>query len=163
MKKHLANALTLCRILCSICLWFCPVFSAPFYITYLLGGFTDMIDGTVARITGSATVFGAKLDSIADLMFTAAAFIKILPVLALPRWIWGWILIIAAIRIINLLRGYIRQRRWTMQHTALNKTSGFLLFLLPLTHAFIDLNWSAGIVCFVALVSAVQESCCKKR
>ena len=75
MKKHLANALTLCRILCSIWMWFCPVFSMPFYAAYLLGGFTDMIDGTIARITGSATAFGEKLDSIADLMFAAVAFI----------------------------------------------------------------------------------------
>ena len=161
MKKHLANAITFSRILCSIWMWLCPVFSMPFYTAYLLGGFTDMIDGTIARKTGAATAFGEKLDSIADLMFTAVAFAKNLPVIDIPRRVWVFILIIAAIRIANLVRGYIRQRRWIMQHTVLNKVTGFLLFLLPLTHAFIDLNYSAWIVCIMALVSAVQERCCK--
>ena len=162
MKKHLANALTLCRILCSIWMWFCPVFSMPFYAAYLLGGFTDMIDGTIARMTGSATAFGEKLDSIADLMFAAVAFIKILPVMDIPRWVWAFIFIIAAIRMANLVRGYICKEYWIMRHTALNKVAGFLLFMLPLTHSFIDLNWSAGTVCIVALGAAVQESCCEQ-
>ena len=141
---------------------FCPVFSAPFYAAYLLGGFTDMIDGTVARITGSATPLGKKLDSIADLMFTAVAFMKILPAMDIPRWVWAFIFIIAAIRIANLVRGYIHHRCLNIKHTAMNKLTGFLLFLLPLTHAFIDLNWSAGVVCIVALVAAMQEGLCKQ-
>ena len=120
-----------------------------------------MIDGTVARITGSASAFGEKLDSIADLMFTAIALIKFLPAMDIPRWVWAFIFIIAAIRIANLVRGYIRKGRWGIKHTVMNKAAGFLLFLLPLTHAFIDLNWSAGVVCIVALVSAIQEGCCE--
>ena len=162
MKKHLANAITFCRIPCSIWMCFCPVFSAPFYAAYLLGGFTDMIDGTVARITGSATAFGEKLDSIADLMFTAVAFIKILPAMDIPRWVWAFIFIIAAIRTANLVRGYIRRGRWGIKHTTLNKVTGLFLFLLPLTHSFIDLNWSAGVVCITALVAAMQEGCCEQ-
>lgn len=162
MKKHLANAITFCRILCSIWIGFCPVFSMPFYAAYLLGGFTDMIDGTIARMTGSATAWGEKLDSIADLMFTAVAFMKILPAMEIPLWIWAWILIIAAIRIANLVRGYIRKGCWIMRHTVMNKFTGFLLFMLPLTLPVIDLTWSASTVCAAALGAAVQEGCCEQ-
>lgn len=49
MKKHIANIITSCRILCSIIMMFFPVFSIMFYIMYLLCGLTDMIDGTIAR------------------------------------------------------------------------------------------------------------------
>lgn len=50
-KKQVANIITLCRILGSIGLVFCPVFSACFYGVYLFCGLTDMADGTIARKT----------------------------------------------------------------------------------------------------------------
>lgn len=120
-----------------------------------------MIDGTIARKTGSATAFGEKLDSIADLLFTAIAFIKILPAMDIPRWVWAFIFIIAAIRIANLVRGYIRKGRWIIPHTVLNKITGFLLFLLPLTLPVVELKHGALIVCVIALAASVQEGCCK--
>ena len=42
-------------------------------------------------------------------------------------------------------------------HTALNKITGFLLFIFPLTLAFIELKYSLILICIVATVSAVQE------
>ena len=57
----------------SVLLVFLPTFSPGFYILYLLCGFTDMIDGTVARKTNSASRFGEKLDTAADIVFVAAA------------------------------------------------------------------------------------------
>lgn len=48
MEKHIANIITISRILCSIWMLFGPVFSAGFYGLYLLCGFTDMVDGLVA-------------------------------------------------------------------------------------------------------------------
>ena len=75
MIKHIANILTGCRILGSILLLFFPVFSLAFYIIYLLCGFSDMIDGTIARKTNSASEFGAKLDTVADLVFVAVFFV----------------------------------------------------------------------------------------
>lgn len=51
MKKQIASIITVCRILGSIGLLFCPVFSASFYGLYLFCGLTDMVDGTIARKT----------------------------------------------------------------------------------------------------------------
>lgn len=62
----MANIITSSRILCSIVLLFFPVFSPWFYVLYLINGFTDMLDGTVARRTGSVSEFGSKLDTVAD-------------------------------------------------------------------------------------------------
>ena len=44
----MANIITGCRILCSIFLLFVPVLYPIFYFLYLVAGFTDMIDGTIA-------------------------------------------------------------------------------------------------------------------
>ena len=157
MKKHLADIITGCRIVCSIWMLFLPVFSHRFYLLYLLCGFTDMIDGTIARKTNSVTVFGSRLDSVADFVFVVAALIKLLPALNIPTWLWGSIFVIALVKIINLILGFLRNRRLTVEHTAMNKLTGFLLFLLPLTTSFIDLKYSANVVCVIAALSAIQE------
>ena len=59
----MANIITGCRILCSIILLLVPVFSPPFYFLYLMAGFTDMIDGAVARKTNTVSEFGSRLDT----------------------------------------------------------------------------------------------------
>ena len=64
MTKYIANILTGCRILGSLLLLVFPVFSFGFYITYLFCGFSDMIDGTIARKTNSVSEFGSKLDTV---------------------------------------------------------------------------------------------------
>ena len=157
MKKHLANILTGFRIFGSILLLFVPVFSAAFYSLYLLCGFTDMIDGTVARKTGSASRFGEKLDTAADIAFVAAALIRFLPNLPIPLWLWIWGGGIAAIKTGNILLGYVFRKQLTALHTILNKVTGLLLFLLPLTAAFVEFRYSAIAVCAVATVAAIQE------
>ena len=66
---------------------------------WLAAGFSDMIDGTIARKTGSESTFCVKLDSIADLIFVIVASIKILPSVSFIPLIWIWTGVIAAIKI----------------------------------------------------------------
>ena len=157
MKKQLANVITLLRIVCSIWLLLQPVFSIRFYVLYLFCGFTDMIDGPIARKTDSVTEFGSKLDSVADLIFVVVAFVKLLPVISLPDWLWVWIIIIALIKVANIVFGWISEKRLAIEHTLMNKITGFLLFLLPLTLSSIELKYTAVVVCVVATMSAIQE------
>ena len=157
MKRHIANIITGIRILGSVCMLCFPVFSPPFYCIYLLCGFTDMIDGTVARKINSATSFGSRLDSVADLIFLTAASIKILPAIYIPGWLWLGILVIFIIKITAVTLRYIRTHHFMFKHTLLNKITGFLLFLLPLSLPFIEIKRSAGIVCTAAFFSAIQE------
>ena len=158
MKKHIADLITFCRIPFSLVLLFLPVFSAGFYSLYLLCGFTDMIDGTVARKTGTAGRSGAKLDTAADLVFTAAAMIKLLPVLSLPAWIGLWILGIAVLKIFSFLRCFCLRKTLLSPHTIMNKLTGALLFFLPLTIPFADIRHTVPAVCAVASVAAIQDA-----
>lgn len=98
--KNMANIITGCRILCSILLLFVPAFSPTFYILYSVSGFTDMIDGAIARKTNTASEFGSRLDTIADIAFVAACMIKLLPVLKIPTWLCIWIGVIAIIKVL---------------------------------------------------------------
>ena len=80
-----ANSITLIRILCSIAILFCPVFSVAFYALYIAAGLSDMMDGWVARRTHTASAFGAKLDTVADVIFVIVCLIKLLPVMDIPE------------------------------------------------------------------------------
>ena len=153
----MANIITGSRILFSIALLFFPAFSPWFYALYLVAGVTDMIDGTIARKTGKANEFGARLDSIADIVFVVVCLIKLIPVVGIPVWLYVWIGIIALIRIINIVSGLIMQKRFVLLHTITNKVTGLLLFVLPLTVPFMDLKYTAIPVCAVATFAAIQE------
>ena len=153
----MANILTISRIIFSIMLLLFPAFSPAFYFLYLTAGFTDMIDGTVARKTNSVSELGSKLDSAADFLLVVVCFIKLMPILSIPFWLWIWIILIAIIRLFNLISGYILRKEIIVKHTALNKITGALLFILPLTISFVEIKYSGALVCTVATVAAVQE------
>lgn len=157
MVKHIANTITAFRILGSALLLFFPTFSAEFYTIYILCGFSDMIDGTIARKTNSAGELGAKIDTAADLAFVTASLIKILPMIDIPQWLWIWGIVIAIIKIGNIIRGYVSEKQFVSLHTVMNKITGFLLFLLPLTLSFAKWKYSAVAVCATATVAAIQE------
>ena len=153
----MANIITACRIVCSAVLLLLPALSPAFYTVYLIGGFTDMIDGTIARKMGTESAFGAKLDSVADFSFIIVCLLKILPVVELPRWLWIWILLIALIKISSVVSGFVRWGKLIGEHTILNKAMGFLLFVLPFTLKVIPMEWSGGFLCIMATVAALQE------
>ena len=70
--------------MCSIIMIFFPAFSVTFYVLYLAGGVTDMVDGLVARKTNTVSKMGSRLDSIADVFFVAVSLFKILPAVDIP-------------------------------------------------------------------------------
>lgn len=157
----MANVLTGIRILCGIIMLCFPAFSGWFYCFYLIGGFTDAIDGAVARKTGTASAFGSKFDTIADFVFTLVVVIKIVSALYIPVWLIIWIAIIALIKIGCHIAGYIKYHEFKTVHSALNKVCGGIVFIAPL---FIggDYAWQAKlivviVICILASVAAIAE------
>lgn len=157
MKKYIANIITSSRIIFSLPLLFIPLSSAWFYVFYLFCGFTDMIDGTIARKTGTVSKLGAKLDTIADFVFMLVCSIKILPLIRIALWLWVWIIIIASIKIFNIALIFIRKKKLISIHSVLNKITGFALFLLPLSLTFVEVNYSVATICLLATIAVVQE------
>ena len=153
----MANAISIIRIPASIALLFCRAFSPAFYVFYIAAGLSDMLDGFVARKTDTASKLGARLDTIADFAFVIVCLIKLLPVLSVPAWLYGWIGIIALIKAVNIVSGFAVQKRFVAVHSVMNKATGALLFLLPLTIPVAPLNYSEVIVCAAATFAAIQE------
>ena len=76
----------------------------------------------------------------------------------LPLWLYLWIAIVAVIKIFNIAVGFIRQKQFPTIHSIMNKLTGVLLFVLPLTMQIINLKYSASLVCAFATFAAIQES-----
>jgi len=153
----MANVITCFRILVSFALLFFPVHSEPFNLLYLTAGISDMIDGMVARRTKNATEFGARLDTAADFAFVVVCLIRLLPVIVIPTWLYVWTGVIALIKGINIVSGFVMQKRFVAVHTVMNKVTGALLFALPLTVPLVELRYTAFAVCAIATFAAIQE------
>ena len=153
----MANIITGFRILISTLMLFSPVFSPAFYILYLTGGLSDMIDGTVARRTNTVSEFGARFDTLADFVFVVVCLIKILPAMSIPTWLYLWIAVVALIKVVNFILGCTMRKKIVAVHSVMNKVTGILLFILPLTFSLVPLKYSAIPVCVVATFAAVQE------
>jgi len=153
----MANVITGIRILVSAELLLCPVFSPIFYAMYLIAGLSDMADGIVARKTNSVSEFGSRFDSISDFVFVTVCLIKILPVMDIPIWLYVWTAVIFFVKIINIISGYVMQKKYVAVHTTMNKATGVLLFMLPLTLSIVPLIYTGIPICSVATFAAVQE------
>lgn len=68
-----------------------------------------------------------------------------------------WIAVIAVIKVVNIVSGYVRKNKQILLHTKANKLTGLLLFVLPLTMEVVDINLTAIPVCAVAMFAAIQE------
>ena len=157
MRKKLANIITISRIICSIGLLCCQIFSFCFYALYLFCGLSDTIDGIIARKTKTVSELGARLDTAADIVFVAVVLVKILPVIQLPVWLWIWITAIATIKIINVFLGLICSKRLIAVHTVLNKVTGCILFVFPFTLGFVEPMYGSAVICCMATLSAINE------
>ena len=153
----MANVLTIGRIALSIALLIPATFSPAFFALYVLAGATDMLDGYIARRTGTESELGAKLDSIADLILVVVCLVKILPAIAVPTWLWIWAAAIVLVKAANAVSGFVVEKRLVMPHTMANKVAGFVVFLVPFAIPLFGITAPAIIACATATFAAVQE------
>lgn len=133
VKKNIPNFITSLRIIGTVIILFLSPLKTPFFIVYTFSGATDALDGLVSRLTHTTSAFGAKLDSIADLIFYSVSLIKLLPALwiTLPSYIWIIVGVILFLRILSYIISAVRFRRFASHHTILNKITGVLVFAVP--------------------------------
>ena len=162
IKKHrlkIADCITVCRIAGTLILFALRPLSTVFFIVYSLTGLTDVLDGWIARKTETADSFGARLDSIADMLFYAVMLFRIFPVLwnTLPSDIWYAASGILVVRISAYLLSAVKYRQFASMHTYLNKLTGVAVFIVPfmLTTEY-TVIYCRG-VCAVAAAAALEE------
>ena len=153
------NCLTFCRILGSVGLLIIEPLSRLFYILYALTGVTDVLDGFIARATKSTSEFGAKLDSVSDLVLYTVMILRIFPALfaMLPVSIWYLVGLILVLRLISYLVAAMKYHRFASLHTYGNKVTGALVFLIPfslLTPVYTVFCFG---VCLAGFLSSLEE------
>ena len=131
--KQIPNFITALRIVGTIVLLFIEPFTIGFYGLYTFCGFTDILDGYIARKYHAISALGSRLDSIADILYYAVMIIKILPVLlkVLPGYVWCMFWTVVGLRILSYIIAAIRYRCLASLHTYMNKASGLAAFLVP--------------------------------
>lgn len=157
-KWNAADSVTSVRIALSILLLFFSTDTKRFLIVYTAAGVTDVLDGLIARKIGAVGEFGARLDSIADLMFYGIMLVKLLPRLyrALPIGVICAAAVVILLRAVSYITAAIKYHRFASLHTWLNKLCGASVFLLP----YIPLSavgaygWAA---CALAFAAALEE------
>ena len=153
--SNIPNIITILRFFGAACLLLCNPAGMAFWVIYGLCGFSDMVDGYLARRLHAESKTGAVLDSVADICFVACCAIRLIPVLQIPTWLWIWAGVIVTIKIVNQVSALMVCKRFCFPHTMANKLTGLLLFIaVPM--AF----WSIipiAIVAVVATFAAIQE------
>ena len=158
-KWNMADTITSARMVFSLFLLFIPPRFIGFFAVYTLAGLTDALDGWLARKTGTASEFGARLDSMADLLFYGVLLVRLFPVMrqALPVTIWYAVAVILIVRLAAYAVAAIRYHRFASLHTWLNKLTGGAVFLLPYMLALstgITYSW---MVCALAFAASLEE------
>lgn len=158
-KWNAADTITSLRIAFSLFLPLLPLGSTGFFAAYIFTGLTDALDGWLARKTGTASEFGARLDSIADLLFYGILLLRLFPVFlqALPMAIWFFVAAIALIRLAAYAAAAVRYHQFVSLHTWLNKLTGAGVFLLPYVFAVSTGIAYCWIVCVLALAASLEE------
>ena len=132
-KKNIANLITLIRIAGAIVLIFLKPLSLEFFIVYGVCGFSDAIDGLVARKLGIQSTFGAALDSFSDLLFYSVMAAKIFPTLQrlLSPFQWVIIAVPTALHFVAYVICLLKFGKFSAIHTYANKVLGALVYAYP--------------------------------
>jgi CDP-diacylglycerol--glycerol-3-phosphate 3-phosphatidyltransferase len=136
--RYIPNLLSLLRIPFSVALPFLAHFlksPVPFLIAYAIAGINDVLDGFLARRFHWESEYGAKFDSIGDVIFLVFAIASAILTLDLTfRWyVFAVLGVLVAVRVGNALFTRVKFKQWGFIHNLFVKYSAFpIFFLLPL-------------------------------
>ena len=145
------------RIVCSVFIMFTKPFSLLFWILYIVCGISDILDGFIARSMKQESEFGAKLDSIADIIFISSVTIVLIPIIKIHYFVWICVVVVIFIRTLSYLIGLKKFCTFTSLHTYANKLTGLLLFVIPVFYVIFNFNITAIIVSISAVLSSIEE------
>lgn len=155
--KEIPNFISVSRIFFSLALILVKPLSSTFYIIYIICGFSDIMDGFIARKTGTTSVFGAKLDSVADMIMIGVLLFLLYPIINPKIEIIICVILICTIRLIAMIVALKKYKTFASIHTYGNKITGIILFLFPILIPYIQTTILMYVICIVASISAIEE------
>ena len=156
MKKQIANILTSVRMVISSILLTFSRLDGAFLALFCVCGITDLIDGPIARATGTESILGAKLDSAGDVL-TYAAMVRILileKAITLTTVLW-FVLPLSGM-VVSALIAKLRFHSFFFIHTLLSKLFGVSCFWVPFCFAAGAVNTHLTFVWVIALLADVE-------
>lgn len=162
--KILPNILSCSRMALSAGLTVTANDELLFLVIYTLCGLTDAADGYFARKWNCMTPLGAKLDSIADAIFTSVILYLMYSNVqgTLSRFFVLCVLLVLGIRVLNLLITKIKFGEWNVIHTLGNKMTGLALFTaLPVFYIFGVMPTGDVVlkmIAVLALLASIEET-----
>jgi len=160
---NIPNVLTILRILLVPLFVYMLVYGHSGWAlgVFVAAGFTDALDGAIARMWNQQSTLGRYLDPLADKVLLTSAFIA----LAVMNWIPFWVLLIVVSRDIILLLGtvvmHLTQGEYDISPSLLGKATTFLqlvtVFLALLQVMGVDAKaWFDACVWVVVAVTTVS-------
>ena len=161
IKQNLANFVTCIRIALAIVLLFYHTLTLSFLIIFSISQFTDVIDGTIARLTKTQSIVGANLDAAGDILLYTSIF----KIIFFNRLVIVWqMLVFCGALLVNALSALIAKikfKKFYFAHTILLKIMGASIFALPFVLYFASAEVSFRYVIYLCTLSyfAGIESC----
>jgi len=137
VNRNIPNILSVARIILSLSLFFIPVMSVPFQVIYVLAFVTDMVDGNLARATGTTSELGAKLDSYADAVYLAAALLLVFPWMEPSVLLIVCAVIVLVLKAMSFLWTRIKTGEFHTFHNILSKIGFFCLMVVPFAFMYV--------------------------
>lgn len=158
-NKNLPNIISAARIVGTVWLLLMKPLSPLFLVVYALTGISDVLDGAIARKFKTSSELGAKLDSIADLLFYTLILIRIFPIMwvTLPKKIWIAVGAILVVRFVSYGTAAKKYHRFASMHTYMNKFTGLMVFGVPYAIASPIAVPYCWCVCAVAMLASLEE------
>lgn len=141
---NVPNALTALRLALSPGLVLLALVGRPTWFLWLFLGleFTDWLDGKVADWLDQRSEFGARLDSVADMVMYAVLLVGLVllegDVLARE---WPWLVPALGGYVVSWLASLLKFRRMPSYHTLTAKGSYFLVIGATVALLALDLAW----------------------
>jgi phosphatidylglycerophosphate synthase len=157
MIKKIPNLLSVVRVILSVMLLLTIPFSVLFFTIYIMCGFSDILDGFLARKFNLTSELGAVLDSLGDFVMIVILMYVLYPYVNVDNYAILWIIGIMVIRCSSLLVAFAKYRTLAFLHTYTNKVTGFLLFCFPILYISLGVDITAFFLCIIASISALEE------
>lgn len=157
--KHVPNIISVTRIILSVLLIFLLKDRWIFAAVFIICGFSDLLDGYIARKTKVKSTLGAKLDSIADFFMFGIITVAIVTWAGKKLTIFIlYLLVVFLIRIANIIIAALKYHSFAIIHTWGNKVTGLAVFFTFVLFAFTDDMKVFPPVCILAVLSALEET-----
>lgn len=159
-RERIPNYITGLRIVGALILPWMQLFSVGFFILYSVCGVSDVADGVLARKMKVESDFGAKLDSVSDLLFYSVMMFKVVPYVYRHHAHYSvWVVagITVAVRIISYLLVAFKYHRFAAIHTYANKLTGLAVFSLPYLLGFGNVTAVSLTTAVIGLVASSEE------